>query len=140
MYLTYPFYVTVCILMYSMNPSAYIRSNVVFSQSGQYMICSTLDSTHRLYRIPNNDTLLSFQGGSCSIDVCKRYLSHTNKRYSIFSAVSSVWDEARSSSVGSYLASGSEDNKIYLWDLNGDESTPAAVLSGHQGMITAKYS
>ena len=34
--------------------------------------------------------------------------------------------------MGNYLISGSEDNRVYLWDINGDGAV-AATGEGHQG-------
>ena len=53
----------------------------------------------------------------------KSYSGHVNEKFSIMADFHN----------GKYIISGSEDNKIYIWDLQTKEI--ASILDGHTGLL-----
>jgi hypothetical protein len=80
-------------------------SNATYAPNGEYVLVSTLDSTHRLFS--------SAQGGSLpganGIEYLKSFNSHVNARYSTFSSMSSSIIDGLTKA---YFASGSEDDQV----------------------------
>jgi len=88
---------------------------VKHSPAGEFLIVSTLDDTHRLYSSsePQKDGIL------------REYRGHSNQKYSILTDVlPSAYHGGPSA-----LVSGSDDNNVYIWDLN--QQSPAQILKGH---------
>lgn len=103
--------------LYSDNSPAV--SCVSFSHGGEFLLVSTLDDTHRLY---NN------QGAKVQTKCLKQYKGHLNKRYSIFSAL-------YISQYGNMIVSGSDDKKVYLWDIKSGKLLKK--LEGHSDSVLA---
>jgi len=103
--------------LYSDNSPAV--SCVNFSYGGEFLLVSTLDDTHRLY---NN------QGPKIQTKCLKSYKGHVNKRYSIFSAM-------YISQYGNMIVSGSDDKKVYLWDIKTGKLLKK--LEGHSDSVLA---
>lgn len=93
-------------------------SFVQFSPNGKYILAATLDNTLRLWNYAN---------GKC----LKTYTGHTNARYCIFSAFATTL--SKHPTMDNYVVSGSEDKKIYIWDLQTKEIVQ--VLEGHTAVI-----
>jgi len=87
-------------------------ANVVFSPNSQYILCSTLDSTVRLWDYHHSKCVKTYKGHKNDLYALGACFSYTSKNR--------VW-----------IVSGSEDHKIYLWDLQSREI--AQVLEGHTG-------
>ena len=103
--------------LYSDNSPAV--SCVNFSHGGEFLLVSTLDDTHRLY---NN------QGNKFPTKCLKQYKGHLNKRYSIFSSL-------YISQFGSMIVSGSDDKKVFLWDIKSGKLLKK--LEGHDDSVLA---
>src|SRR5688572_7979976 len=71
-------------------------SHVRFSPNSKFLLAATQDSTIRLW---------NFQTSRC----VKTYTGHTNRTYCIVVCFSTI--------KGTYVISGSEDAKVYIWDL-----------------------
>ena len=80
-------------------------SNVSYAPNGEYVLVSTLNSKHRLFATKHDGPI----PGPFGPKYVKSYSSHINKKYSIFSAMSSFCD---GNTTGSYFASGSEDSRV----------------------------
>ena len=87
-------------------------SFVSFSPNGNYILVSKLDGSI---------TLCNYAAGAC----LRRYTGHQNTRYCIFSGFTL--------SNGKYIVSGSEDNCIYVWDLQTRDIVQK--IAGHEGNI-----
>jgi COMPASS component SWD3 len=87
-------------------------SHVGFSPNSQYILCSTLDSTVRLW---------DYRTSKCA----KTYKGHKNDSWPIGACF------LTSNSGRNWVVSGSEDHKIYLWDLQ--TRNVVQVLEGHTG-------
>jgi hypothetical protein len=87
-------------------------SNATYAPNGEYILVSTLDSTHRLFSSAQGGSLPGAKG----IEYLKSFKSHVNARYSIFSSMKSSIIDGHTKA---YFASGSEDNQVipYLYIL-----------------------
>nr|CAG8521297.1 3044_t:CDS:2 [Entrophospora candida] len=94
-------------------------SFVKFSPNGKYILASTLDNTLRLW---------NYNTGKC----LKDYTGHLNHKYCIFSSFS-LNTGGSGSSGGKWIVSGSEDNNIYIWDLQSKEIVQK--LAGHSDVV-----
>ena len=83
----------------------WFSSSVTYAPNSEYLLVSTLDSKHRLFATKHGGSL----PGSPAPMYVKAYKSHINKKYSIFSSISTFHN---GDVTGSYLASGSEDNMV----------------------------
>ncbi|CAN0392780.1 unnamed protein product, partial [Phaeothamnion confervicola] len=85
-------------------------SYVKYAPNGKYVLAGTLDGMLRLW-------------GTVEQRCEKTYKSHVNAKYSIFSTFVVTHPKAK------FVASGSEDNNVYLWDLQ--SRVKRQVLTGH---------
>lgn len=88
-------------------------TSVRMSKDRNCILVSTTDNTLRLMDKANGTLLNEFKG-------------HQHKDYKLHSAFSN--DDA-------YVLSGSEDSKVYIWDLL--EGTQVATLEAHKGSVTS---
>ena len=120
-------------------------SHCKYSKNGKYVVCSTLNSNHSLWNVDGIHPVNTSGAGifpmqaehsstfasnaivtattSTSIykmqsnsalpfhGIRRRYSGHVNKVYNIHTAIAG-------SSARGYLCSGSEDNGVYIWDMN----------------------
>ncbi|KAJ1420500.1 WD40-repeat-containing domain protein [Ochromonadaceae sp. CCMP2298] len=121
-----------------------------YSPNGDYVLASSLNSSHRL--IPLRDQppqsrsqsqsqsqgpSHSHSSASASARVrvrasgsgCFSYTGHRNEKYSVQSQV-------YSNTHGDYILSGSEDGKAYMWDLNSKQVT-TTQSDGHDDAVLA---
>lgn len=88
-------------------------SSVRYSPNGRFILVNTLDDTIRLWNASNPSRCV------------KTYRGHHNRRFCVFSAFSVTH--------GKYIVSGSEDNSVYLWDLQ--DRSVIQRLSGHTDAV-----
>ncbi|KAI1005340.1 WD repeat-containing protein 5 [Podosphaera aphanis] len=88
-------------------------TNVCFSPNGRYILAWTLDSCIRLW---------DYISGTCM----KTYQGHTNKKYSLGGAFGVSGSQ-------SFIVSGSEDGKLYFWDVRNKEEVQQ--IDGHDGVV-----
>ena len=132
-------------------------SGCKYTGSGKYVMCSTLNSNHSLWNVegihPVNMSVAvppAVTGGAYKLQsnsdhpahgVRRRFTGHVNKVYNIHTAI------AGSANRG-YICSGSEDNGVYVWDVNpvgfpgsgtvpGGEVLPYKRLLAHTGIPIA---
>lgn len=103
----YPDYVDVVVLS---------SSHVKFSPNSRYILATTHDSTIRLW---------NFQTSRC----VKTYKGHINRTYCVFTCFSTT--------QGHHVVSGSEDGKVYVWDVQSREVVQ--VLEGHRGGFNSGF-
>lgn len=83
-------------------------TSVQFSPNGKYILAWTLDSCIRLWNYIDGK-------GKC----VKTYQGHVNKKYSLAGAFGTYGGgEGKEEDKWAFVASGSEDNYIYLWDVS----------------------
>jgi WD40 repeat protein len=96
-------------------------SHVRFSPNAKFVLAATLDSTIRLW--------------NCHTSRCvKTYKGHTNRTFCLFSVFGRA---VGPDGVGErqVVVSGSEDNKVYLWDLQTRQVLQ--ILEGHRDAVLA---
>ena len=95
---------------------------VTFSPNGKYVLSGSLDGKVRLWDLVGGKWYdKSKRGGSC----LKTYSSHTNTKFCMFSTFSTVNPKR------DLVISGSEDGKVYLYDLQ--SRVVRQTLDGHGG-------
>ena len=99
--------------------------NISFSPNSFQLLASSLDNKIRLWDIANNR-------------VVKTYLGHQNEKYAInpcFTAYLPSPPTSTSSSPPVMIVSGSEDHRVYLWDLQAKKVVQ--TLIGHKDAVLA---
>jgi len=86
-------------------------TSVTLSNDGNCLLISSLDSSIRLFDKQSGELLGDYKG-------------HANKQYKIASSLTNT---------DAYVVSGSEDARIYFWDLV--EGKVVHTLSGHQKVV-----
>jgi COMPASS component SWD3 len=94
-------------------------AGVRFSPNGCYILAWTLDSCVRLWNYIDGK-------GKC----VKTYQGHVNKKYSLDGAFGTYGDPKN---PYAFIASGSEDNDIYLWDVSSKATLQR--LQGHTDAV-----
>lgn len=92
-------------------------TSVRFSPNGKYVLAWTLDSSVRLW---------NYVEGRC----VKTYQGHKNERFSLGGAFGTYGDAAN---PHAFIASGSEDGSIFLWDVS--SKNVLQRLEGHGGPV-----
>lgn len=117
-------------------------SSVKFSENGKCLLVSSLDSTHRLFSIKDggvgndNDVLEGINSqtrGQPSLTLVREYRGHSNSSYAISSSICSL-----PSSTGEerdFILSGSEDGKLFTWDIN--QQNVCSSAEAHLGIVFA---
>jgi COMPASS component SWD3 len=82
-------------------------TSVKFSPNGKYVLAWTLDSCMRLWNYIEGK-------GKC----VKTYQGHTNKNYSLSGAFGTYGAETPGRDQYAFIASGSEDGSIVIWDVS----------------------
>lgn len=95
-------------------------TSVRFSPNGKYILAWTLDSCIRLWNYIDGK-------GKC----VKTYQGHANKKYSLTGAFGTYGGEPPYQYA--FIASGSEDNSIVLWDVS--SKNVMQRLEGHKGAV-----
>lgn len=90
-----------------------------FVPNGKYLLAWTLDNSIRLW---------NYVEGRCM----KTYQGHKNEKYSLTGAVG-VYANAGESEKRAFVASGSEDGKIFTWDVQSKEVLQ--TIQGHEGVV-----
>jgi COMPASS component SWD3 len=97
-------------------------TSVRFSPNGKYILAWTLDSCLRLWNYIEGK-------GKC----VKTYQGHTNKKYSLSGAFGTYGAEEPGPDQYAFVASGSEDNLIFLWDVS--SKNVLQRLEGHTDVV-----
>lgn len=99
---------------------------VRFAPNGRYVLAWTLDSSIRLWRYLGTD------GGGC----VKTYQGHKNIQYSLGGTVgeyNAIDDETGRVKTEAFVASGSEDGDVFVWDINSKDILWRG--SGHRDVV-----
>lgn len=94
-------------------------SNVCFVRNGKFVLAWTLDSSIRCWNYVDGRCMKTFQG-------------HKNEKYCLAGA-HGEYRNKDGTGRRAFVASGSEDGKIYTWDLNSKEVLQ--VIDGHKGVV-----
>lgn len=97
---------------------------VRFSPNGRFVVAWTLDSCIRLWRYLGD------------VACVKTYKGHVNNRYSLGGVIGeyNVFDESTGlDKIEAFLASGSEDGNVVVWDVNSKEVLWKGV--GHNDVV-----
>eukprot|EP01034_Spumella_vulgaris_P024025 gene24025-30321_t len=113
-------------------------SCISYTANSRYILATSLDSSHRLHSCDLNGENEAFVRQQQAIsrdplqpvkqDAVRSYSGHVNNKFSVQSTVFQ-------SANRSYLLSGSEDNKVHIWDL--ESSALVVAAEGHQGAVLA---
>ncbi len=90
-----------------------------FVPNGKFLLAWTLDNSIRLW---------NYVEGRCM----KTYQGHRNEKYSLGGAVG-VYANADESEKRAFVVSGSEDGKIFTWDVQSKEVLQ--TMEGHDGVV-----
>ncbi len=90
-----------------------------FVPNGKYLLAWTLDNSIRLW---------NYVEGRCM----KTYQGHKNEKYSLSGAVG-VYADADELEKRAFVVSGSEDGKIFTWDVQSKEILQ--TIEGHEGVV-----
>jgi COMPASS component SWD3 len=82
-------------------------TSVTFSPNGRYILAHTLDSCIRLWDYANGK-------GKC----VKTYQGHGNAKYSLCGAFGTYGSRTSAAETFAFVASGSEDGTVALWDVS----------------------
>ena len=93
-------------------------TSVQFSPNARFLLSGTKDNAFRLW---------DYARGKC----LKTYLGHENNKYAI--AVKFITVKSESGTASGWIVGGSEDNKVYICDVNSKEV--AQVLEGHTDVV-----
>ena len=90
-----------------------------FVPNGKYILAWTLDSSIRLWNYVEGRVMKTYQG-------------HKNEKYSLAGAHGVYTNKEETERCG-FVVSGSEDGKIFTWDINSKELLQ--VMDGHEGVV-----
>ncbi|PWN32778.1 will die slowly-like protein [Meira miltonrushii] len=94
--------------------------HVVFSPNGFQLLATSLDNSIRLWDMANGRVL-------------KTYVGHQNAKFALKSAFT-AWNTSDSNSdLPCFVVAGSEDQKVYLWDLQGKQVEH--TLQSHRDVV-----
>ena len=94
-------------------------TSACFVPNGKYILAWTLDSSIRLW---------NYVEGRCM----KTYQGHKNEKYSL-SGAHGVYNNKEETEQRAFVVSGSEDGKIFTWDVQSKEILQ--TMEGHEGVV-----